>query len=96
MEATHNIHHILAKASTSVPWTNHPDNRVFIPIKKHRALHELFDLDAPHQQINRILQISETVWEEDQLNAIDQLFKSFKGEYYKRNCVRDRGINYHK
>lgn len=83
---THNTHHILAKSEL---WTNHPDNKTRMEIQDHRNLHNFFGNSFPHQQIEKILGISETVWLPDQLSAIDNLLKSFGGEYYKPHCLRE-------
>ena len=57
-------------------------------IKEHRNLHNLFGVALPHEQINRILQISETAWQPDKIQAIDALLRAFKGDYYHEHCVR--------
>jgi len=65
-------------------------------IKEHRCLHNLFGNRFPHQQINRILDISDTAWIPDRIEAIDALFESFKGEYYKEHCLRPQGTKFKK
>lgn len=75
MPITHNTHHILAKSELG---TNHPDNKKQLEIQKHRNVHNLFGNNYPHQQIDEILDISNTVWIPDVIHAIDALFESFK------------------
>jgi len=93
MPITHNTHHILSKHTFG---SNHPDNRVRMEIKDHRNLHDFFGHRHPAEQIGKILDVSESVWIPDRIEAIDALIQSFGGELYKRHCLREPGAKYKK
>jgi hypothetical protein len=81
-----NKHHIIPLCRAGEKYE--PDNIKLMDIKEHRNLHNLFWIERPHEQISRILTISETAWIPERIEAIDALLRAFKWEYYKESCLR--------
>ena len=87
MKRQYDIHHILPSSRYG---TNHVDNKIKLDVRKHRALHMLFDNKDPREQLERIIDIASTALTEEVKSDILQVLNIrdynywYKPEIYKR------------
>jgi len=79
-------HHILPK---SIGWTNHFNNLEKKKDVKHRAHHILYDNNAPHQQLQEIIDLTGKAFNKCFTDDITDLIENYEiDEIYNERCVQ--------
>ena len=84
---TKTVHHLLAKSRNG---SNDRENRVWLRETFHRAFHTVFQNDTPPEQIIRILELNESVFQGDFLNDIMKVLDLYKEDVYHSNIKKVR------
>ena len=72
-------HHIIPQ---SRGWSNHHHNLIDIIRKKHEAIHCLFDVDLPDEQITKIISMYGPAWTKSFRKDIIDVLLDNKDKYY--------------
>ena len=79
MNYKYNTHHIIPRSRYG---SNHIDNKIKLDVRKHRALHMLFDNKTPREQLERIIDISSTSLTDEVQSDIIQILNIRDYEYW--------------
>ena len=85
MRKVYDTHHIVP---TSKGGSQSRNNKGRLDIRKHRALHMLFDNGSPVEQIARIMSINMTALTDDFRHDVNEILKDAKDpQYVYRNGI---------
>jgi len=80
-------HHIIAKGAT-IKGSNHYENLVRLRNPIHEAIHRLFDVKLPMEQIIMLLHINKNALKQEFLFDIINVIEKHKDDYINDNCRR--------
>lgn len=71
--------------------SEHPINKERIKIKKHRALHVLFDNKITHEKIMQLLDMDASVLRDEPMDEIRRVVESVESCLYRPKAIKSPG-----